>query len=238
MGHVLHLEGSDAPLTIASAAPVDDGPGWRLLFREVPDRAASERLRDAYLEIEVDRYGGSRGRGRVLARGHRLDGARLSTGTSSAPSPTSIAPARPRSTSSAAGRPASSTCRRSGPSSGTSRPKRGEIVIDEAVLDLGGAAVEPSRAPPAPPRRRGPPRTAGRGTARAKAAGDSGRQPGRRRADPATVTLEIDVLTLFPAMLEGPLAESIPGRIAGARARADPGPRPARVGPRAAPQRR
>ena len=27
------------------------------------------------------------------------------------------------------------------------------------------------------------------------------------------MTLEIDVLTLFPAMLEGPLAESIPGRI-------------------------
>jgi tRNA (guanine37-N1)-methyltransferase len=27
------------------------------------------------------------------------------------------------------------------------------------------------------------------------------------------VTLEIDVLTLFPAMLEGPLAQSIPGRI-------------------------
>src|SRR5206468_4354770 len=32
---------------------------------------------------------------------------------------------------------------------------------------------------------------------------------GRRRA----VTLEIDVLALFPAMLEAPLAESIPGRI-------------------------
>ena len=27
------------------------------------------------------------------------------------------------------------------------------------------------------------------------------------------MTLEIDVLTLFPAMLEGPLSESIPGRI-------------------------
>src|SRR5258705_13995466 len=27
------------------------------------------------------------------------------------------------------------------------------------------------------------------------------------------MTLEIDVITLFPAMLEGPLAESIPGRI-------------------------
>ncbi len=27
------------------------------------------------------------------------------------------------------------------------------------------------------------------------------------------MTLEIDVLTLFPAMIAGPLAESIPGRI-------------------------
>src|SRR5438309_5832783 len=27
------------------------------------------------------------------------------------------------------------------------------------------------------------------------------------------MTLEIDVLTLFPAMLEGPLSDSIPGRI-------------------------
>ena len=27
------------------------------------------------------------------------------------------------------------------------------------------------------------------------------------------MTLEIDILTLFPAMFEGPLAESIPGRI-------------------------
>ena len=27
------------------------------------------------------------------------------------------------------------------------------------------------------------------------------------------MTLEIDILTLFPAMVEGPLAESIPGRI-------------------------
>ena len=27
------------------------------------------------------------------------------------------------------------------------------------------------------------------------------------------MTLEIDVLTLFPAMVAGPLAESIPGRI-------------------------
>lgn len=54
-GVVLHREGSDAPLTIVSAAPVDDGPGWRLGFREVRDRSAADRLREAYLETTVDR---------------------------------------------------------------------------------------------------------------------------------------------------------------------------------------
>jgi 16S rRNA processing protein RimM len=54
-GLVLHPEGSDAPLTIATAAPVEDGPGWRVGFREVTDRGAAERLRDRYLETVVDR---------------------------------------------------------------------------------------------------------------------------------------------------------------------------------------
>ena len=49
-GSVLHREGSDAPLTIASAEAVADGPGWRLRFREVPDRNAADALRGAYLE--------------------------------------------------------------------------------------------------------------------------------------------------------------------------------------------
>ncbi len=30
-----------------------DGPGWWIRFRELPDRAAAEHLRDAYLEAEV-----------------------------------------------------------------------------------------------------------------------------------------------------------------------------------------
>jgi 16S rRNA processing protein RimM len=49
-GSVLHREGSDAPLTIASSEAVADGPGWRLRFREVPDRNAADTLRGAYLE--------------------------------------------------------------------------------------------------------------------------------------------------------------------------------------------
>ena len=54
-GQVLHREGSDMALTIRSAAPVADGPGWRLQFNEIPDRNAAETLRDAYLEAEIAR---------------------------------------------------------------------------------------------------------------------------------------------------------------------------------------
>ena len=43
---------------------------------------------------------------------------------------------------------------------------------------------------------------------------DSGDSPSAPAPEPAPrVQLEIDVLTLFPAMLQGPLAESIPGRV-------------------------
>jgi 16S rRNA processing protein RimM len=52
---VLFREGSQARLTIASATPVEDGPGWRLSFREVRDRAGAESLRDAYLEQAIPR---------------------------------------------------------------------------------------------------------------------------------------------------------------------------------------
>jgi 16S rRNA processing protein RimM len=54
-GRVLSPEGSDRRLTIASASPVADGPGWWLAFREIHSRSAAERLRDAFLEVEVDR---------------------------------------------------------------------------------------------------------------------------------------------------------------------------------------
>jgi 16S rRNA processing protein RimM len=55
LGNVLYLEGDARPLTIIAAQPVEDGPGWRLRFNEAQDRGAAERLREAYLEIEVDR---------------------------------------------------------------------------------------------------------------------------------------------------------------------------------------
>jgi 16S rRNA processing protein RimM len=54
-GSVVFREASDRPLTIATATPVEDGPGWRLTFREVRDRNAAEALRGAYLEQPVAR---------------------------------------------------------------------------------------------------------------------------------------------------------------------------------------
>lgn len=56
-GAVLHREGRPEPLTIESATAVADGPGWRLRFRELPDRTAAESLRGAYLETVVPRDG-------------------------------------------------------------------------------------------------------------------------------------------------------------------------------------
>jgi 16S rRNA processing protein RimM len=74
-GAVLHREGSQESLTIAAAAAVADGPGWRLRFREVRDRTAAESLRGAYLESAVDPSGS-------LARGeyywHEVIGATVS----------------------------------------------------------------------------------------------------------------------------------------------------------------
>ena len=52
-GVVLHREGTEAPLTIASAEAVADGPGWRLRFAEIPDRDTAEQLRGVYLETLV-----------------------------------------------------------------------------------------------------------------------------------------------------------------------------------------
>jgi len=141
VGHVLHLEGSDAPLTIASAAPVDDGPGWRVGFREIEGRAAAEPLRDQYLEVVVDRDA-------ELAAGQAfwhevigsevkgIDGNVLGTVADiyrAGEAEVYIVRGGP------AGEfdlPAVRTVIRD------FAPERGEIVIDEAVLDLAAPAVE------------------------------------------------------------------------------------------------
>jgi 16S rRNA processing protein RimM len=53
VGRVLHREGDDRPLTIASAEAIADGPGWRVRFREVTNRDGADTLRNVYLETVV-----------------------------------------------------------------------------------------------------------------------------------------------------------------------------------------
>jgi 16S rRNA processing protein RimM len=52
VGARLLVEGTSQVLTIAESAPVADGPGWWLQFREIRSREAADTLRDRYLEIE------------------------------------------------------------------------------------------------------------------------------------------------------------------------------------------
>jgi 16S rRNA processing protein RimM len=52
-GTILYREGSEVPLTIRTAAAVEDGPGWRLTFREIADRTTAEALRGTFLEAEI-----------------------------------------------------------------------------------------------------------------------------------------------------------------------------------------
>jgi 16S rRNA processing protein RimM len=52
-GAVLYREGDQRPLTLAGAEAVADGPGWRLRFREITSRDGADTLRGAYLEAAV-----------------------------------------------------------------------------------------------------------------------------------------------------------------------------------------
>ena len=78
---------TDAPLTIASAEAVQDGPGWRLRFARGHRAArAPTRCASAYLETDVRPDARPRPRRGLLARGHRrrrsrgLDGTELGHG--------------------------------------------------------------------------------------------------------------------------------------------------------------
>jgi len=152
-GQVLHVEGDSRPLTIATAQPVDDGPGWRVHFREVPDRAAAERLRDAYLEVAVDR---SADLPKGAAYWHEVIGSTVKD-SSGAILGTVADVYR-------AGE-AEVYVVRGGPHGEfdlpairdvitTFAPERRELVVDEAVLDLAGRAVEAPPAAARAPRRR------------------------------------------------------------------------------------
>lgn len=151
-GEVLHLEGDSRPLTVLAAQPVEDGPGWRLRFREVPNRQSAERLREAYLEVEVDREAdleagaaywheviGSTVRDSVgaelgkVADVYRAGESEVYVVRGGAAGEFDVPAVRDVIT--------------------TFAPERGELIVDERVLDLAGPAVDaPVRS--AKPRRR------------------------------------------------------------------------------------
>lgn len=151
VGRVLHREGDAAPLTIVEAAPVDDGPGWRLRFAEIGSRNVAESLRDVYLETVVDRTtdlepGAAYWHEVIGVEVRGLDGQVLGTVADIYRVATAeIFVVR-------------------GGSVGefdlplvkdivkVFAPERGEIVVDADVLDLGGAPVDEPR--PRPPRKR------------------------------------------------------------------------------------
>ena len=147
-GLVLFPEGKSTPLTIETAAPIEDGPGWRLRFRELSDRNGAETLRGVYLETVV-RPGGELARGEVYwheligAAVRDVDGRELGT----------VADVYR-----AGG--AEVMVVRGGPNGEFDvplvrafirvfAPRRGEIVVDATALDL---------PPPKPPRAPRPPR--------------------------------------------------------------------------------
>lgn len=147
VGQRIYLEGETKALTIASAAPVADGPGWWLALDGVGSRNAAERLRNRYLEVEVDQSAdlqpgqaywheiigsevlgnGGRSLGRVVDI-YRAGETEVYVVRGDAVGEFDVPAVRGMVTEFA--------------------PERGELVVDEAALDLGGsaAAVRPPRA--------------------------------------------------------------------------------------------
>jgi 16S rRNA processing protein RimM len=152
-GVVLHAEGDTRPLTISAAQPVEDGPGWRLHFREVPDRQASERLRDLYLEIEVDREADLEA---GSAYWHDVIGStvRDSTGAELGKVADVYRAGENEVYVVRGGPPGEFDVPAVRDIITTFAPERREIVVDEQVLDLDGEAVDGPPAHTAKPRRR------------------------------------------------------------------------------------
>ena len=160
-GIVLYREGSDGPLTIASAEPVADGPGWRVRFEEITTRDAADTLRGAYLESVVHPLGD-------LARGevywHEVVGVTVRglDGTELGRRPRRLPRRRERGLHrDRRARTARSTCRPSGRSSGSSRRAAARSSIDAEALDLQPPKVRPTGEdrPRAPRRKSRRPRT-------------------------------------------------------------------------------
>ena len=180
VGQILHVEGDPRPLTIAAAEAVEDGPGWRLRFREVPHRNAAEWLRDAYLEVVVDR---STDLDAGAAYWHEVIGAvvRDSAGTELG-RVADVYRAGENEVYVVRGGPAGEFDLPAIRDVITSfAPERGEIVVDEVVLDLGGAVVDaPERKPgnEGKPRRRPRWSRHGKGAKSVEPGGEQGREPG------------------------------------------------------------
>ncbi len=149
-GRVLFREGTDIGLTVDEAVPITDGPGWRVRFREIPDRTAADTLRGAYLEGDVPP---GEGPARGAAYWHEvigtlvvgLDGEELGRVADIyrvADNDVYVVRGGPRGEFDV---PAVRDFVR------IFAPRRGEIVVDAAALDLG--PVRP-RKPPRPPRPR------------------------------------------------------------------------------------
>ena len=231
-GATLFREGSEAPLRVIEGVPVADGPGWRIRLAEAPDRKAAEAFRGAYLEALVPVEAGAPGADSwlwhevvglaVLGR----DGEELGTVTDIyrvaendvyvGPRPTGrvrrAGRARLRRLAPAQRWGARRRCRSSRPAAGPPGPA------------VPGAAPAQGRCRPVEHHRDRPGRCRGspggrRGGAGSRACGRwAGGGPGSRRQRHRgglrrAMGLEIEIVTLFPAMIAGPLADSIPGRI-------------------------
>jgi 16S rRNA processing protein RimM len=174
LGSALFIEGDTRPLTITAAQPVEDGPGWRLRFNEAQDRGAAERLRDAYLEVEVDRSAdldaGAAYWHEVIGSTVR-DGAGIVLGTVA-----DVYRAGENEVYVVRGGPAGEFDMPAVRDVITTfAPERREIIVDGGVLDLGGAPVDgPGSEGAAKPRRRHRYSRHGKGArdSGAKAAGD------------------------------------------------------------------
>jgi len=175
-GRVLHVEGDPRPLTIDSAEAVEDGPGWRLRFREIPSRNAAERLREAYLEIVVDRASDLDS---GAAYWHEVVGAvvRDSAGAELGRVVDIYRAGENEVYVVRGGPPGEFDLPAVRDVITAFAPERGEIVVDERVLDLGGAVVDAPERTSTKPRRR--PRWSRHGKG-AKPAGDepAGDAPG------------------------------------------------------------
>lgn len=175
-GARLFREGDAAPLTVTDAQAIPDGPGWRVRFREVPDRATADGLRGAYLEADVPPQDApARGAAYwhevigVPVRG--LDGEELGTVADIyrvGESDVYVVRGGPRGEFDL---PAVRDFIR------IFAPRRGEIVVDAVALDLG--PVRRPRPPRKPRPRKGEPRPAApTGETPADAGVDAELQPG------------------------------------------------------------